>query len=108
MPVLLVPGLFPAGGWVGRGSGAAQNWRWGILPTCPSAVREPSPGRVVGPPEPCAELSAGPRSGAPTWPAKGQKRALLQACRLAPWVPKMSSSTGLQGAPGPEPEVTAA
>ena len=59
-----------------------------------------------GPPAPCAELCAGPRSRAPTWPAKGQ-RWPPRGCQLALWVPKMSSSTGLQGAPGPEPEVIA-
>lgn len=83
MPGLLVPGLFPVGGRVGSGSGSLlHKMGGGVLPTLPSAVREPGPGRVVGPPEPCAELSAGPRSGAPAWPAKRQRRA---PARRAGW-----------------------
>lgn len=48
MPGLLVPGLFPAGGQVRRGSGAAQNRGWGS-PYLPQWCQRARPWASGGP-----------------------------------------------------------
>lgn len=79
MPGLLVPGLVPVGGRVGVALGLCCT---NGPPTLLSAIREPGLEEWWGPPERCAELSAGPRSRGPAWPAKRQRR---HPARRAGW-----------------------